>query len=69
MPSEILSVPLFPSSSRDKKGGEREREREREREMGFGRSASIDGGVSCGKDVGGHGSVNPAYAKFGRSVV
>ena len=63
MPSEILSVPLFPSSSRDKKGGERERK------MGFGRSASIDGGVSCGKDVRGHGSVNPAYAKLGRSGV
>ena len=45
------------------------RREEREREMGFGRSASIDGGVSCGKDVRGHGSVNPTYAKLGRSGV
>ena len=47
----------------------RERERERERVSGFGSSASIDGGVTSGKDGRGHGSVDPAYADLGRSGV
>ena len=65
MLGEILSAPLFPSSSRHKKGAERERERE----MGFGSSASIDGRVTSGKDGRGHGSVDQAYAELGRSGV
>ena len=69
LPSEILSAPLFPSSSRHRKGAKRERERERERVIGFGSSASIDGGVTSGKDGRGHGSVDPAYADLGRSGV
>ena len=42
----------------------RERERERERE----RDASIDGGVTSGKDGRGHGSVDPAYAELRSGV-
>ena len=57
LPSEIFFIPLFPSFSRHK----RERERERERE----RDASIDGGVTSGKDGRDHGSVDPAYAEWG----
>ena len=41
-----------------------ERERERERE----RDASIDGGVTSGKDGRGHGSVDPAYAELRSGV-
>ena len=37
--------------------------------IGFGSSASIDGGVTSGKDGRGHGSVEPAYADLGRSGV
>ena len=65
LPSEILSAPLFPSSSRHRKGAKRERERV----IGFGSSASIDGGVTSGKDGRGHGNVDPAYADLGRSGV
>ena len=62
MPSEILFVPLFPSFSRHERESERERERERERD------ASIDGGVTSGKDGRGHGSVDPAYAELRSGV-
>ena len=43
--------------------------RERERVIGFGSSASIDGGVTSGKDGRGHGNVDPAYADLGRSGI